>query len=114
MSMKSPDVSSTSSQPRGPRPLSITCVRPPGRGARPKSKALIELLELCLRAFLHVMEERIAVRVDAHGERAEVFHPEFPEALRHELLPGDLFDLFDLGRLERSRPADDREVDHAE
>src|SRR5882724_9942723 len=114
MSMKSPDVSSTSSQPRGPRPLSITCVSPPGRGARPSSKALIELLQLGLCALLHVVEERVPVRVDADGERAEVFHSELPEALGHELLPGDLLDLLDLRRLECGRSADDREIDHAE
>src|SRR5216684_2391868 len=114
MSMKSPDVSSTSSQPRGPRPLSITCVRPPGLGARPSSKAFIELLQLGLRTLLHVVEERVAVRVDADGERTEVLDPELPEALGHELLPGNLFDLLDLRRLERGRPADDREIDHAE
>ena len=54
------------------------------------------------------------MRVDADGERAEVLDPELPEALGHELLPGDLFDLLDLGRLERGGAADDREVDHPE
>src|SRR6266550_5390075 len=114
MSMKSPEVSSTSSHARGPRPLSITCVSPPGRGANPRSKPLIELLELGLGALLHVVEERVAVRVDADGERTEVLHSKLPEALGHELLPGDLFDLLDLSRLERGRSADDREVDHPE
>src|SRR5882724_10283656 len=114
MSLKSPDVSRTSSQPRGPSPLSITCVSPPGRGSRPSSKALIELLQLGLCALLHVVEEGVAVRVDADGERAEVLDAELPEALRHELLPGDLFDFLDLRRLERCRAADDREVDHAQ
>src|SRR5205823_9129783 len=55
-----------------------------------------------------------AGRVDADRERAEVLDPEAPQALGHELLPGDLLDLLDLGRLERRRPADDREVDHPE
>src|SRR6476469_1766858 len=114
MSMKSPDVSRTSSHPRGPRPLSITCVSPPLRGGKPRSKPLIELLELELRPLLDVVEERVAVRVDADGERAEVLHAELPEALGHELLPRDLFDLLDLRRLERGRAADDRKVDHAE
>src|SRR6266550_3722380 len=114
MSMKSPEVSSTSSHARGPRPLSITCVSPPGRGANPRSKPLIELLELGLGALLHVVEERVAVRVDADGERTEVLHSKLPEALGHELLPGDLFDLLDLRRLERRRSADDREIDHPE
>src|SRR3954451_7853987 len=77
------------------------------------SKAGIELLQLLLGAGLYVVVERVAVRVDADGERAEVLDPELPEALGHELLPRDLFDLLDLGRLERGRPADDREVDHA-
>src|SRR6266480_6790069 len=112
MSMKSPDVSSTSSHARGPRPLSITCVSPPGRGARPRSKPLIELLQLGLRPLLHVVEERVAVRVDADRERAEVLDAELPEALGHELLPVDLLDLLDLRRLERSGTADDGEVDH--
>src|SRR3954467_268195 len=113
MSMSSPATSSTSSQPRGPSPLSSTCVRPPSRFS-PMSKAGIELLQLLLGAGLDVVVERVAVRVDAHGERAEVLDPELPEALRHELLPGDLFDLLDLRRLEGCSAADDREVDHAE
>ena len=63
---------------------------------------------------LHVVVEGVAVRVDAHRERAEVLDAELPEALGHELLPGDLLDLLDLRRLERGRAADDREVDHPE
>ena len=59
------------------------------------------------------MVEGVAVRVDADRERAEVLDAELPEALGHELLPHDLFDLLDLRRLERSGAADDREVDHA-
>src|ERR1700692_1666920 len=106
MSMKSPDDSSTSAHARGPRPLSITCVSPPRRGARPRSKSFIELLELELRPLLHVGEERVAVRADADRERAEVLDPELPQAFRHELFPGDLFDLLDLRRLERGRSAD--------
>src|SRR5439155_27356031 len=106
-----PATSSTSSHARGPRPLSITCVRP-WCGARPMSKPLIELLQFRFRAFLDVVEEGVAVRVDADGERPEVPDAELPEALRHELLPVDLFDLLDLRRLERSRTADDGEVDH--
>src|SRR5689334_2390698 len=108
--MWSPATSSTSSHTRGPRPLSITWVRP-SCSRRPMSKAGIELLQLLRRASLHVAVERIAVRVDAHDQRAEVLDAEFPEALGHELLPGDLFDLLDLRRLERSGAADDREVD---
>src|SRR5256885_5863956 len=103
------------------RPLSITCVSPlvrgfGERGGRSKnpSKPGIELLELRLRALLDVVEERVAVGVDADGERPEVLHPELPEALGHELLPGDLLDLLDLRRLERGRAADDREIDHPE
>src|SRR5690348_11305115 len=109
MSMYAPLVSRTSSHPRGPRPLSITCVRPPTRG----SKSSIELLQLLLRARLHVAVERVPVRVDADDQRAEILHAEAPEALGHELLPRDLLDLLDLRRLERSGAADDREIDHA-
>ena len=61
--MCSPATSSTSSHARGPRPLSITWVSP-WCGVKPRSKSLIELLKLCLRALLHVVEERVAVRVD--------------------------------------------------
>src|SRR3954447_23895451 len=113
MSMYSPATSSTSSQPRGPSPLSSTWVSPPSRFS-PMSKAGIELLQLFLGAGLDVVVERVAVRVDTDGERAEVLDPELPEALGHELLPVDLFDLLDLRRLERCRTADDREIDHPE
>src|SRR3954452_12989042 len=113
MSMYSPATSSTSSQPRGPSPLSSTCVRPPSRFS-PMSKAGIELLQLFLGAGLDVVVERVPVSVDAHGERAEVLDPELPEALGHELLPRDLLDLLDLRGLERGGAADDREVDHPE
>src|SRR3954447_11075788 len=112
MSMYSPLVSSTSSQARGPRPLSITCVRPPSRFTSRKSEPGIELLQLVLGRGLDVVVERVAVGVDADRERAEVLHAEAPEALRHQLLPGDLLDLLDLRRLERGRAADDREIDH--
>src|SRR5689334_23041674 len=105
--MCSPETSSTSSHPRGPRPLSSTCVRP-----WCDSKTSKELLQLVLRALLDVVEERVAVSVDADGQRPEVLDAELPEALGHELLPVDLLDLFDLGGLERGRAADDREVDH--
>src|SRR5207248_7341751 len=104
-----PQVSSTSSHARGPRPLSITCVMPL---CGLVSKSRIELLQLLLGPGLDVVVERVAVRVDADGERAEVLDPELPQALGHQLLPGDLLDLLDLGRLERRRAADDREVDH--
>src|SRR5580765_7801602 len=112
MSMYSPLVSRTSSHARGPRPLSITCVRPPSRFRSRKSKPGIELLQLVVGGRLDVVVERVAVSVDADGQRGEVLHPELPQALRHQLLPGDLLDLLDLGRLERRGPADDREVDH--
>src|SRR5207248_5844826 len=104
-----PQVSSTSSHARGPRPLSITCVMPL---CGLVSKSRIELLQLLLGPGLDVVVERVAVRVDADGERAEVLDPELPQALGHQLLPGDLLDLLDLGRLERRRAADDGEVDH--
>src|SRR5918994_7727208 len=109
MSMYSPLVSRMSSHARGPRPLSITCVRPPLPGALKPRK---ELLQLLLRAFLHVVVERVAVRVDPDRERPEVLDAELPEALGHQLLPGHLLDFLDLRRLERGRAADDREVDH--
>src|SRR5919204_1871284 len=105
--MWSPATSSTSSHARGPRPLSMTWVRP-----WCGSKASIELLQLLLGALLHVVEERVAVTVDADGERPEILDAELPQALGHELLPVDLFDLLDLCRLERGRAADDREIDH--
>src|SRR5215211_9100534 len=76
------------------------------------SEAGKELLQLLLRALLHVVVERVPVRVDADGQRAEVLDAELPQALRHQLLPRDLLDLLDLRGLERRRAADDREVDH--
>src|SRR5439155_595736 len=68
--------------------------------------------QLRLGALLHVVEERVAVRIDADRERAEVLDAELPQAFGHQLLPGDLLDLLDLRRLERRGPADDGEVDH--
>src|SRR2546430_3505038 len=121
MSTYCPAVSNMPSISRRLRPLSMTCVRPsvrglPGRGGRSRnpSKLGIELLQLLLGCGLDVVVERIAVRVDADRERAEVLDAELPEALGHQLLPGDLLDLLDLRRLEGGRPADDREVDHPE
>src|SRR3954447_18097521 len=111
--MWSPATSSTSSHARGPRPLSITCVSPTCSG-RLRSKPGKDLLQFLLGAGLDVAVERVAVRVDADRERAEVLDAELPEALGHELFPRDLFDRFDLRRLERRGAADDREVDHAE
>src|SRR5947199_6100569 len=73
-----------------------------------------ELLQLLLGGRLDVVVERVAVRVDADGERPEVLDAELPEALGHQLLPGHLLDLFDLRRLQCSRTADDREIDHPE
>src|SRR5437763_15149014 len=90
----------------------MTCVRPLwGLESRWGLESCKELLQLLLRRGLDVVVERVAVRIDADGERAEVLDAELPQALRHQLLPGDLLDLLDLGRLERSRAADDREVD---
>src|SRR5216117_2351440 len=103
------------------RPLSMTCVSPslrglPGRCGKSKKPSL-KPCKYALQSFwrfgLHVVVERVAVRVDADGERAEVLDAELPQALRHQLLPRDLLDLLDLRGLERSRAADDREVDHA-
>src|ERR671930_1665142 len=119
MSTYCPAVSKSPSISRRLRPLSMTWVSPsarglPGRAGRSRnpSKLGIELLQLLLGPLLHVVEERVAVRVDPDRERAEILDAELPETLGHQLLPGDLFDLLDLGRLERSRAADDREVDH--
>src|SRR5882757_8805780 len=103
--MCSPATSSTSSHPRGPSPLSSTCVSPLWDGS---SKPRIELLQLLLGRGLHVVVERVAVRVDADRQRTEVLDAELPEALGHELLPRDFFDLLDLRRLERRGAADDR------
>src|SRR5262249_26971162 len=125
MSTYSPAVSNRPSISRRFRPLSITCVRPLVRGfasrrgtsRNPSNSPLetcIELLQLLRSAGLDFVVERIAVGVDPDGERPEVLHAELPQALGHELLPGDLLDLLDLGRLERCGATDDREVDHAE
>src|ERR671937_436960 len=120
MSTNWPAVSNSPSMSRRFSPLSMTWVRPsvrgfPGRCGRfrnPSLKPGIELLQILLGRGLDVVVERVAMRVDPDGERAEVLDPELPQALGHELLPGDLLDLLDLGRLERGRPADDGEVDH--
>src|SRR6266540_151791 len=122
MSTNWPPVSNIPSMSRRFRPLSMTCVSPswrglPGRGGRsrkPSLKAGIELLQLLVGRGLDVVVERVAVRVDADRERAEVPDAELPEALRHQLLPGHLLDLLDLRGLERRGAADDREVHHPE
>src|ERR1700757_1721677 len=109
MSTNWPAVSNIPSMSRRLSPLSITCVSPSGRGLpgrcgrsrKPSLKPCIELLQLLRRRCLDVVVERVAVRVDADRERAEVLDAELPEALGHELLPHDLFDLLDLRRLER-------------
>src|ERR671919_1986130 len=124
MSTYSPAVSKRPSISRRLRPLSMTCVSPRVRGFASRdgmsrkpscvSEACIDLLQLLAGLRLHVAVEGVAVRVDADRERAEVLDTELPQALGHELLPGDLLDLLDLGRLERRRTADDGEVDHPE
>src|SRR5439155_11688674 len=53
-------------------------------------------------------------RVDPDREGSEVLDAELPEALRHQLLPRDLFDLLYLRGLECGRAADDREIHHPE
>src|SRR5712691_641633 len=120
MSTYAPAVSNIPSISRRLSPLSITCVSPDVRGfgarggrSRNPSKAGIELLQLLLRGFLHVVVERVAVRIDADGQGAEVLDAELPQALRHQLFPGNLLDLLDLRGLGRGRAADDREVDHS-
>src|SRR6186997_1601115 len=122
MSTNWPAVSNRPSMSRRLRPLSMTWVTPtsrgfPGRAGTPRKPSLksgIELLQLRFRAVLDVVVEGVAVGVDADGEWAEVFDAELTEALRHQVFPGNLFDLLDLGRLERGGAADDREVDHPE
>src|SRR5215218_10457346 len=122
MSTKAPAVSKRPSTSRRWRPLSMTWVRPFSRGfagragtpSQPSSKPGIQFLQLLLGAGLDVVEDRVAVCVDADDQRPEVPDAELPEALGHQLLPGDLLDLLDLRRLERGRAADDCEVDHPE
>src|SRR4051812_7911596 len=124
MSTKAPATSNIPSMSRRLRPLSMTWVSPSSRGFAGRvgtsrnplcgSKAGIDLLQLLLGLRLDVVVQRVAVRVDADRQRTEVLDAELPEALGHELLPGDLLDLLDLRRLERGRAADDREVDHPE
>src|SRR6266516_402148 len=122
MSTNWPPVSNIPSMTRRLRPLSMTWVRPSARGLpgrwgrsrKPSLKPCIELLQLLPGRGLDVVVEGVAVRVDPDRERAEVLDAELPEALGHQLFPGDLLDLLDLGRLERRRPADDGEVDHSE
>src|SRR5947209_3889765 len=120
MSTNWPAVSKSPSISRRFIPLSMTWVRPssrglPGRSGRSRKPSLkpgIQLLQFGLGGGLDVVVERVSVRVDADRERAEVLDSELPEALRHQLLPRDLLDLFDLRGLERGRATDDREVDH--
>src|SRR5947208_9577462 len=122
MSTNCPPVSNMPSMSRRLRPLSMTWVRPSvrglpgrwGRSRKPSLKAGIELLQLLLGCGLHVVVERVAMGIDTDGQRPEIFDAELPEALGHQFLPGDLLDLLDLGRLQRGRSADDREVDHPE
>src|SRR5262245_35635046 len=123
MSTYSPAVSKSPSISRRFRPLSMTCVSPRSRGLPSRlgtsrkvcsSEACIELLQLLEGAALDVAVQRAAVGVDPDRQRAEILDSELPAALGHELLPGDLLDLLDLRRLEGSRAADDREVDHPE
>src|SRR5439155_14904798 len=121
MSTYSPAVSNNPSMSRRLSPLSITCVRPTSRGfgeragtSRNPSEPSKDVLQSLRGVRLDVVVERVAVGVDPDRQRAEVAHSEPPEALRHQLLPRDFLDLFDLGRLERGGAADDREVDHSE
>src|SRR5918999_2784530 len=73
MSMYGPAVSSTSSQARGPRPLSRTCVNPPERGCRSKSGN--EALQALPRLRLDVAVHRVAMRVDPDPQGPEVLDP---------------------------------------
>src|SRR3990170_1497159 len=122
MSTYSPAVSKSPSISRMFMPLSITCVSPLSRGFAGREgrsrkfgcgsplKTGIDLLQLGLRGGLNVVVERVPVRVDPDGERAEVLDPELPEALGHQFFPRDVLDLLDLRGLESRRAADDREV----
>src|ERR1044071_3721646 len=109
MSTNCPAVSNRPSISRTLIPLSIPWMSPPvralpgraGRSRKPFSKPGIELLQLLVGRCLHVVVERATVRVDADGQRAEVLDAELPEALGHQLFPGDLLDLLDLRRLQR-------------
>src|SRR3954464_10388138 len=122
MSTNSPPTSNMPSISRRFSPLSMTWVSPSvrglpgrlGRSRKPSLKPGIELLQFRLCGGLDVVVERVAVRVDADRQRAEVLDAELPEALGHELLPRHLLDLLDLGRPERRGAADDGEVDHPE
>src|SRR5262249_34784822 len=123
MSTYSPAVSKSPSISRRFKPLSITCVSPRSRGLPSRdgtfrkvcsSESCIDLLQLLQGTALDVAIPPATMGVDPDRERAEILHAELPEALGHELLPGDLLDRLDLGRLERGCPADDREVDHPE
>src|ERR1043166_8172229 len=112
MSTNAPPTSNMPSMSRRLRPLSITWVSPsarglPGRAGRSRKpswkplEAGKDLLQWFLGCRLGLVAQRVAVRVDADGEGSEVPDAELPETLRHQLLPGDLLDLLDLGRLER-------------
>src|SRR5215471_10749830 len=101
MSTNAPAVSKRPSMSRMPSPLSMTCVSPsarglPGRAGRSRKPSWNPLepgkdvLQSLLRGGLNLVVEGVAVRVDADGQRAEVPDAELPEALGHELLPGDL------------------------
>src|SRR5262245_3801755 len=101
MSTKAPPTSNIPSMSRRLRPLSITWVSPSvrglperaGRSRKPSWKPLEagkDLLQSLLGRSLDVVVERAAVRIDADRERPEVPDAELPEALGHELLPGDL------------------------
>src|SRR5581483_10970337 len=110
MSTNSPAVSNRPSMSRRFSPLSITCVRPTSRGfgvragtSRNPLEPSKDLLQSLRGVCLDFVVERVAVGVDAHGQRPEVLDAEPPEALGHQLLPGDLLDLLDLRRLERGR-----------
>src|ERR1051326_3341982 len=98
MSTNRPAVSNRPSTSRMFRPLSMTCVSPsarglPGRWGKSRKPSLNpgkDVLQSLLRSGLHVVVQGVAVCVDADGQRAEVLDAELPEALGHELLPGDL------------------------
>src|SRR4051812_27564461 len=79
-----------------------------------EAKAFIRFLEISAGLRTDVAVGGLAVRIHRDKERSEVFHPEFPETLGHQVLEEDILDLLHLDRFDARRAADDRQVDPAE
>src|SRR5579859_3050926 len=88
--------------------LQLECPKPSATGGTKLIK--VELLDLFGGALLNFPVKAVTVGVNRHHERAEIFDPEFPQALGHQVLPPDLFNLFNLRRLQRRGATDDRQV----